>query len=201
MQTVVGLFENFESANRALAALQEAGFSDEQVGVLVRDRVIGEQVAVPRSAKRVAGAAGAGALGGGLAGGLLGVLAGLGAVTIPGLGPAFAAGVLSSTLGLAAGGAGVGAGVGGILGAMLGLSIPEEEAQIYAEGVKRGGVLVAVQAGDEQAGRVRTILNRQGALEPQALAESWRQEGWVCFDEDQDPDACPPLRIDSETSN
>ena len=46
--------------------------------------------------------------------------------------------------GAALAGAGIGAAAGGLLGALTGMGIPEEEAHVYAEGVRRGGTLVTV---------------------------------------------------------
>src|SRR5690606_35972455 len=118
-KTVVGLFDTYEKADRAVRDLEQAGFQRDRVSVVARNEVVPQNIySEETDAKDVAGSSGTGALMGGTAGGIIGLLAGLGALTIPGLGPAMVAGSLAATLGLAAGGAGVGAAVGGILGAM-----------------------------------------------------------------------------------
>jgi hypothetical protein len=55
-------------------------------------------------------------------------------------------------------GAGVGAATGGLIGALVGLGISKEDANAYAEGVRRGGSLVVVRSDDAMADRARDIL-------------------------------------------
>jgi hypothetical protein len=101
------------------------------------------------------------AIGGGVGailGGVGGLLVGLGTLVIPGLGVIAAAGPLAGALaGALAGGA-----AGGIVGALIGLGIPEEEAVVYEEGVRRGGTLVVLQTEDN---RVRSA-EHHGAPQP-----------------------------------
>jgi hypothetical protein len=56
--------------------------------------------------------------------------------------------------------------------------VPEEEAQYYAEGVQRGGILVAVATDDYDAERAADIMYRHGAVDIQRRAEEWRSAGW-----------------------
>ena len=92
----------------------------------------------------------AGAAIGGTLGDVAGLLAGLGMLAIPGLGPVVAAGWLVSTVAL-----GVSGGIiGGIIGALTQSGISEDEANAYAEGVRRGGALVVARvAGDRASAR------------------------------------------------
>lgn len=188
MKTIVGLFANLEDADQALHRLNEAGFKKDQISVLARDTAIATDAGDEPTAGEVAGSAGKGAMAGGVVGGVLGVLAGVGAVLIPGLGAAFVAGSLATTLGLAAGGAGVGAAVGGILGAMLELSISEEDAEIYAEAVKRGHILVAVQAAGEDVTLAERIMANANAEDVKNLREQWRAAGWQGYEPVENPD-------------
>ena len=183
METIAGLFLEFENANTAVEKLQASGFGADSVSVVARDTALAERLGGEPTVKDVASRAGIGALSGGVGGGLLGLLVGIGALTIPGIGPVFAAGSLAASLGLTAGGAGVGAAVGGILGAMTGLSITEEDAQVFAEGVKRGGILVVVQTPEIRADEVRDIFHDADAKDVNTLRETWRQEGWTGLDE------------------
>ena len=88
---------------------------------------------------RTEGAAAGGGIGAAV-GGTAGLLAGLGRMAIPGVGPVVAAGrLLPALTGAAAGGA-----TGGIIGALSQqASISDEEANVYAEGLRRGGALVS----------------------------------------------------------
>src|SRR5947207_11774476 len=106
------------------------------------------------------GAAATGAGVGAVVGGLGGLLLGLGALAIPGIGPIIAAGPLVAALG----GAAAGAAVGGLIGALTKMGVPEEEAHIYAEGVRRGGTLVTVTADDANTDTIVSVLNGHGAV-------------------------------------
>ena len=121
--TAVGAFEDRAQAERAIDALRQAGFTDQQIGFAMR----GEDT--PRGADDddSAGRAGEGALTGMVTGGLLGGLLAVGALLIPGVGPVIGGGILATLLG----GAAAGAAAGGLLGALTGLGVPEEEAQFY----------------------------------------------------------------------
>lgn len=166
-----------------MQGLEQAGFDLKDVSVLARDHVVEQQVKSDRPLPEVVASIGTGAVGGGLVGGLLGLLATLGVIAIPGIGPALVAGGLAAALGISAGGAGVGAAVGGILGAMTALSIPEEEAQIYAEAVKRGHILVAVNAEGSRVAQANDILRGAHALDTSSLRSEWQKEGWQYFEE------------------
>ena len=114
---------------------------------------------------------------GALAGGGVGVLTGLGMLAIPGVGPVVAAGWLVA---LAVGAVG-GAAAGGLLGGLVGSGISKEHAEVYAEGVRRGGTLVSVRTTDDDAARVETILNTN-AVDPQARRVEYTNAGWMGHD-------------------
>jgi hypothetical protein len=79
-------------------------------------------------------------------------------------------------MGMMAGGE---AGAVGLLGALASRGVPEDEAHFYAEGVRRGGTLITVNAGgDELAKRAEEILQRQGAIDIKARAGEWKEQGW-----------------------
>lgn len=188
MTTISGLFDHYETADEAVRALQAAGFEGDTISVLARNEILQDNLPQDETTPgEVAESSGVGALIGGTAGGLLGLLAGIGAIAIPGLGPVLVAGSLAASLGMAAGGAGVGAAVGGILGAMTALNVPKEEAELYAEGVRRGGILVIVQAPPERVAEAASILGQSGALDTGTLRAELQKEGWDRFDRDEDP--------------
>lgn len=157
MSSVVGLFGTRGEAQRAAAALREAGFSADDISVVMRDRADAARVATDAGLDEVSGA-GMGAVGGSVLGGAAGLALGLGALTIPGLGPLLAAGPIVAALT----GAGAGAVAGGLLGALSDAGVPAEDAPHYQEGVERGGVLVTVKAPAGREGEARAILERQG---------------------------------------
>ena len=97
-------------------------------------------------ANGVEGGAGAGVVLGG-AGGLL---AGLGLLAIPGIGPVVAGGWLLATAAGAAAGAILGGAAGGIIGALVAGGVPEADAHVYSEAIRRGGSLVTAKVTPEQ---------------------------------------------------
>ena len=139
-----------------------------------------------------AAATGAGV--GAAAGGLAGLLVGLGALAIPGIGPVLAAGPLVAALG----GAGMGAVAGGIIGSLTEAGIAEQDANFYAEGVRRGGTLLTVYTTDEMADRVAGVMNQFGPVDVKQRAEEWRQANWDTFDEGAEPFAFDRDRIEND---
>jgi hypothetical protein len=126
-------------------------------------------------------------------GGTAGVLAGLGLMAIPGVGPIVAAGWLVSTLaGAAAGGA-----TGGVVGALTQAGVGKDEADIYAESLRRGGAVVSARVADADAARLQTVLD-SSAVRVTDRAAMYRKSGWTTFD----PNATPytPDQVRKERS-
>jgi hypothetical protein len=140
---VIATFEDRNLADCYVRELKQAGFKDDEVGVIAPHHDADETYAEEGAA--------AGAVTGGAVGALAGAVAtGL----IPGVGPVIAAGLLAGVLG----GAAAGAAAGGVFGALIGLGIPEEEARRYEEEFLAGRTLVVVQAigrGGEAMGILR----------------------------------------------
>ncbi len=126
---------------------------------------------------------GTGASVGTLLGGGAGLLAGLGMLAIPGVGPVVAAGWLIATLT----GAGVGAAAGGLVGSLTGAGVSEADAQVHAEGVRRGGTLVTVRADEMQATRIETVLDGRTPVNLATRRSEYQTEGWENFN----PSAVP----------
>ncbi|MDZ4771722.1 MAG: DUF3341 domain-containing protein [Planctomycetota bacterium] len=139
--------------------LNHAGFSNDDISVLLPDRTGTRDFAHEHGTKAPEGAlAGAGA--GGAVGGTLGWLAGIGALAIPGLGPFIAAGPILAALS----GAAVGAAVGGIAGGLIGMGVPEYEAKQYEGKLKEGNVLVSAHLrGSDDGDTARAIFERHHA--------------------------------------
>jgi len=175
---VVGLFDYHSNADQAVEALQDYGVDSDHISVVTRvNDTIKHETTV-----------GTGAATGAAAGGLIGLLAGLSALIVPGIGPVIATGTIASalatTLGMTAVGAGLGAATGGLLGALVDLGLSKEDAEFYAEGVKRGGVLVSVETDPEDKDEISDILRGAGAVDIDTRRQTWQDEGWVSFDEE-----------------
>jgi len=181
--TVVGLFDNFNDAQSAVQDLVNSGIPREDIGITAND-ARGEYANVGKAETgHTGGAAAAGAGIGAVLGGIGGILVGIGALAIPGIGPILAAGPIAAALV----GAGVGAAVGGLIGALTQMGVPEEEAHVYAEGVRRGGTLVTVTTDDATVDTVSGILNRHGPIDIDRRAAEWRGRGWTGFRHEAQP--------------
>jgi len=138
-------------------------------------------------------AAGAGAGVGAAVGGTAGLLAGLGLMAIPGVGPVVAAGWLVSTLaGAAAGGA-----AGSVVGALTQAGVSKEDADIYAEGLRRGGAVVSARVPDADALRLQAIMDRS-AVNVRERAAAYRQAGWQSFNAKETPYTADQVRKERE---
>jgi len=58
------------------------------------------------------------------------------------------------------------------------LFLPDEDRHTYAEGLRRGGYLISVNATDAEYERVLDILDDEGTIDLDERADSWRAEGW-----------------------
>jgi uncharacterized protein (TIGR02271 family) len=56
---------------------------------------------------------------------------------------------------------------------------PDEDRATYAEGLRRGGYIVTVQADSGHYEKAVDILDDEGTVDIDQRAESWRQEGWT----------------------
>lgn len=155
-RAVVGVFDDRIAAERAVDALQQAGFANDRIGFALRgsDAVRGGMIVDAEGAKDSKGAV-TGAAAGAVTGGVLAAAASL--LMIPGAGPILAGGVIAAALG----GAIAGTAVGGILGAMTGLGLSEQEAKFYEQHFNEGRAIVAVKPGSRVADAA-DILVRSG---------------------------------------
>lgn len=180
-KTVVGLFDDRAAAQNAVKELTAEGFRGDELSV-VSKKPDGEGVEVEyveedgrEQIEDMAKGAGAGAaIGAGAA-----LLLSLTALTIPGIGPVLAAGPLAALIA----GAGVGAAAGGLVKGLTRLGVEDDEANTYAEGLKRGGTLVTVNTDNERAERAVGVMRRVGAVEIDKRAAEWRESGWQGFAE------------------
>lgn len=195
MKTVVGMFDDLSDAHEVVQDLMDAGFTRDDVSLVAHDRSSEYGTYLDRDVDDdVAESTATGAIAGGAIGGLAGLLVGLGALTIPGIGPVVAAGPIVAGLT----GAGIGAAAGGIFGALVGWGIPESEAELYAEGVRRGGTIVAVRAPENQVERAVAIMADYDPVDIQRRSSYWHEEGWTGYDAGAEP--LTAAQIDRELS-
>lgn len=153
-KAVFGIAKNEVQAANIVHHLKLAGFSRDDISVLMPDKSGTHDFAFENQTKAPEGAV-AGASTGAIVGGALGWLSGIGALAIPGLGPLIAAGPIMAALSDAA--------LGGVSGALVGLGIPEFEARRYEGKVKGGAALISVHSeNSEKVARAREILHGAG---------------------------------------
>jgi hypothetical protein len=172
------MFDDTMHARQAVEDLVDSGFAREDISLVARgtDEDIEHYNARGEDVSQGAGI-------GAALGGVGGLLVGLGALAIPGVGPVVAAGTIGSALA----GAGIGALAGGLIGALVDAGIPDDHAEIYTEGVRRGGTLVMLDTTNEMAERAVSILNRHNPVDIQRRAEQWRQGDWTGFNPEAEP--------------
>jgi hypothetical protein len=199
--TISALFDDHAAASEAVRNLEQAGLPSDDISIVSNnaegwyDR---DGATRPGSVTRADGDhdgtnAGAGAGIGAAVGGVAGLLAGLGLLAIPGIGPVVAAGWLASTAAVAlAGGA-----AGGIIGALTQSGVSEDEAHVYAEGVRRGGTLVTARVPDADRGRYEGILSRS-AIRVRERADAYRAGGWTRYDPAAAPYTAEEIRAERE---
>jgi hypothetical protein len=170
MKTIIGVFDNRAAAEQAIGGLREHGIADADisyVGGAGADGEIDTTTVHTGDGESVAEGAGAGAVTGGVIGAIAGLVVANG--ILPGLGTLFVAGPIATALGLTgaaattAAGALTGAAAGGLIGAITNLGASEEDAKVYEERVRSGGVLVAAEIGDHGENEVREVYTRNGA--------------------------------------
>jgi hypothetical protein len=182
-KTISGLFDRYDDAQRAVKDLEAAGVPHRDISI-VANNADGERYAND-AGTAAAEDAGTGAGLGATVGGVGGLLAGLGLLAIPGLGPVVAAGWLASTALGAAGGAAIGAAAGGLVGALTHAGVPEEDAHVYAEGVRRGGTLVTAKVEESLVPVATPILNDDRAVNIADRRHDYQQSGWTRFDDSE----------------
>ena len=155
-------------ADTIIQNLQAAGFSGNNISVLMADKGGTGDFAHEHNTKAPEGAA-TGASAGAMLGGALGWLTGIGALAIPGLGPFIAAGPIMAALG----GVAIGGTVGGLTGALIGMGIPEFEAKKYEGKVKLGSSLISVHSEDSnETKRAKEIFLHAGAKDITTAGEA-----------------------------
>jgi hypothetical protein len=178
MKTLSNVYDTYGQARQVVVDLNAAGIPDARISMAANKYVSAEYEDL-NDYSEVATGAGVGAAIGG-AGGLL---TGLGIIAIPGVGPVVAAGWLATTLL----GAVAGAATGGIVGALVDAGVPENDAQVYSEAVRRGGTLVTVQAEDAEAARVQSVLERHQPIDAALRREEYAKAGWTGYDASAKP--------------
>jgi hypothetical protein len=154
MTTVTGVFRDQDSAERAYRSATEAGYSANEIDVVMseetRERYYGKHATLETEVgnKAAEGAAVGGALGA-TAGAIAAAVAAAGTVLVlPGLGLVVAGPIAAGIAGAGAGGV-----TAGLVGALIGWGIPEDTLKKYESDVKDGGILIGLRSKNDEDAR------------------------------------------------
>ena len=70
----------------------------------------------------------------------------------------------------------------GFFGSLKDLFVPDEDRHSYAEGMRRGHVLLSAQVDEAHLRKASTILEQAGSVDLDAQEATWRQSGWQGYD-------------------
>lgn len=192
-QIITRLFDDFYDAERAVIELERVGIDHDNISLVSNQSGHDHAVAKVREPRDHTASeaaqrdAGVGAALGGVIGAGGGALAGLGLLAIPGLGPVVAAGWLASAAAGALVGGAVVAGAGSIVGALTHAGVSQAEAEVYAEGVRRGGTLVSAKVDDDQLDIALTAIDSLPYVDVAQRRSAYLRSGWTHFDEKAAP--------------
>jgi hypothetical protein len=150
---VVGVFDDYHQAERAMSDLVAAGFPSREIGFAMRgdESRLREHEKAEAYGEAAVSRVSSGAVAGAVLGGALGAISSL---LIPGFGPVLLSGILV----MAAGG-GIAGGFAGLISTM---QLSEEEKLYYHRALEAGHCLVFVRAGDRYS-EALAILESNGA--------------------------------------
>ncbi len=177
-RTLTCMYDNYEDAKAVVHDLEASGIPHSDISLVANADAHGRASGLSGTDRDTTGTgAGGGAVLGTVLGGGAGLLAGIGALAIPGIGPVVAAGWLVATLA----GAGVGAASGGLIGSLTGAGVGQDEAHVYAQGIKDGSSLVTVRVNDADTTRVEATLAQRSPVDWQQRRASYGTD-WKGFD-------------------
>ncbi len=172
MKTLIALYQDATSAREAVDALLSAGFSGDDISLLVNNAQ-GKHVRFSAQEIRTGEGVGFGAV--------VGALVGIGSALVPGIGPVLGVGPLA--IALTAGiGAAAGALTGGVTAGLLELGLDDETTRSYAEGLRFGGTIVGVTTNTEWLEWAETIVARYHPVRVEEREARQRGSGWSGFD-------------------
>ena len=165
-KTISRLFDSYDSAARAVRELEAVGVPQADIGV------------VANNSENWYAQNGDGKL-----------CAGLSRFEFRGVGPVLARGwFVSASAGTASGGT-----AQRIIGALTQSGLSDQDAQVYAEGIRRGGTLVVARVHEAHVADLDRLLGRS-SLSAAELHGSYSKLGWRSFDESAPPYSADQVR-------
>jgi hypothetical protein len=174
--TICRLYDSYSDASRVVVMLEATGLPPSETSVISNNSDTWYSATKTANVVPVRKDGASGKADGKVEGAALGAAIGATAATaaslvtmlaIPGVGAVVGAGWLAALLGSMA----IGGVAGGLLGALTNAGISEEDAQVFVEGVRRGGTVVAARVPQSELPRIVPIMN-QSAVNRRNAANS-----------------------------
>jgi hypothetical protein len=192
--TICRLYDSYTDANRVVVMLEAAGLPLSETSVISNNSDTWYSAAKTANVVPVRNNGASSKADGKVEGATIGAATGATAATaaslvtmlaIPGVGAGWLAALLGS---MAIGGV-----AGGLLGALTNAGISEEDAQVLAEGVRRGGTLVIARVPQNDVARVVAMMDRN-AVKLEERCDLYRKSGWQSFNPNAQPYTADQVR-------
>ncbi len=158
-QTIVGIFDNYSSAENAAHQIKQIGLKPDDISILAKHSDHSYHTEDDKSdynGALINDNISDGVVTGTVLGSLAGLLVGIGTVVVPGLGVIAAAGPIVGLIS--------GAVTGGVVGGLIDLGIPEDDSMRYESDIKDGKILLTMHCSDDNISKVSEILRNSGAI-------------------------------------
>ena len=165
-ELITGMFRDRVAAERAVADLQNLGYAQSDISVMMNDQTRARDFAADTGTKAAEGA-GVGAGIGGTLGAIIAAVTATGSVAAVAATGGLAAPLVAGPLAAALAGAGAGGLGGGLIGGLVGAGIPQERAAQYETDLNAGGILVGVHPRGGDSAQVQRVLMSDGATDVQ----------------------------------
>ena len=200
--TISRLYDDPYAAHRAVNDLEAAGIPSRDISLVASnaDEWYDGSSKMSRKVDRDADGTDDRAEGAGVGAGIgaaLGGAAGASCRTWPHGHPGLGSGRSGRLARRPAAGAVAGGATGGIIGALTQSGVSKTDAEVYAEGVRRGGTLVTARVPDGERARTEAILD-QAAINIREREQTWRDAGWTGFDHSAKPYSADQVRTERE---
>jgi hypothetical protein len=159
---ITGSFSDPLSADRAVQKLQQLGYPQNDITVMMTDETRSRYFEKDHGAM-VAEGAGAGAGIGGVLGAIVAGVVATGSIVAVAATGGTATPLLAGPLAAALAGAGAGGIGGGMIGALVGLGFPKERADQFRNDLDRGRIIVGVDVRGGNDNQVRQAMLMEGA--------------------------------------
>jgi len=85
----------------------------------------------------------------------------------------------------------------GFFGSLKDMFVPDEDRFTYAEGMRRGAVLLTVSIEETKIEQAADVLEHAGAVDLDAQEATWRQSGWTGYDATAHGAAVPVAAVEA----